>query len=363
LMLCAEDFSHHLTIDKSSPYIKEPIILTLELNQTNKDVVLLFNFTLQKSNAYTFRRLDIEESDAYHNLNIKYTYLLYPLKAGEIKISFALLKKVTTDASIAYSFSGDRDNVKTLETKDTKVRLKPLILDIKALPKGTQVVGDFALSYDVPKHQAQAYEPLPFSVTLQGRGYPPVLSSLLGVEGNFRAFSQDPQIYSKTSLKGTENTIKYTMAFSHSKDFSLNPIEIKAFNPLSKQVYTLSVPQQNFSIEPIKHKMLIDKTDNPKPLTSDFKWLEEFLFYILIFLAGYATAMIVKFKSITLPQTQDNPIDAKIEACKSSKALLQVLISLQDKNFDPLIAKIENSLYQQEKKSFKDLKKEALNSM
>lgn len=360
LVLFAEDFSYMIKIDKPKPYLKEAVILTLELNQSNKDVVLLFNFTLKKSDDYTFQRLDIRESDTYHNLKIKYTYLIYPLTLGEIKVGFDLLKKVTTDASIAYSFSGDRDNVKTLETKNTQVELKPLVLDVKALPQGTQIVGDFTLSYSIPKHQANAYEPLAFNISILGQGYPPLLSSLLHQKGNFRTFSEKPHVQSQSTLKGTKNRIKYMMAFSHKQDFSINPIEIKAFNPFSEQSYTLSIPKQNFKITQIESEALIDKIDNPKVLTIDFRWLKIFLSYMMVFLAGYITAYMLKIKRFSIPSDKENIIYSKIEACKTHKALLQLLLSLHNKNFDPLIEKIEKSLYSKEKTSLLILKKKAL---
>jgi hypothetical protein len=134
-LLTAEDFTYEFHLDKQDPYLKEPVILTLDLKQTNHDIVLLFNFDLRKSDDYFFQRLDTKETDTHHNIQIHYVYLLYPLKAGEINISFDLMKKVTTDDSVAYSFSGDRDNIKGLVTTDTKITLPPLPLSVKKLPQ------------------------------------------------------------------------------------------------------------------------------------------------------------------------------------------------------------------------------------
>jgi len=128
-LLYAEDFTYSFHVDNNQPYVKEAVILTLDLNQSNHDVVLLFNFSILKSKDYSFQRVDIKESDSYHHAKVHYVYLLYPLKSDDIKINFKLLKKVTTDESVAYSFSGDRDNVKGLVTKDTHITLPPLHLN------------------------------------------------------------------------------------------------------------------------------------------------------------------------------------------------------------------------------------------
>jgi hypothetical protein len=178
----ANDFNYKITVDKTNPYIKEAVILTVDINQTNHNIVLLFDFDLLKNNSYSFQRIDIKEIDAYHAAQIQYTYLIYPLKEGDINIDFHLTQKATTDESVAYSFSGDRDNVKGLVTVNTKIDLAPLTLKVKPLPKNTQIVGDFSLDYKIKTLHAQAFEPIPLQVTLKGIGYPPLLENLLPSE-------------------------------------------------------------------------------------------------------------------------------------------------------------------------------------
>lgn len=157
VILHAEDFSYTFKLNKHTPYVKEPVILTLDLNQTNHDVVMLFNFSIQKSEDYTFQRIDIQETDSYHNAKVRYFYLLYPLKAGDINVSFDLMQMTTTDESVAFSFSGDRDHVEGIVTTDTKVDLPPLQLKVKPLPEGTLLVGDFTLTHTIRKQKAKAH--------------------------------------------------------------------------------------------------------------------------------------------------------------------------------------------------------------
>ena len=75
-LLQAEDFSYTLHVDKPEPYVKEAVTLTLDINQTNPENVLLFNFTLLRSDAYTFQRVDIKETNTFHHAKIHYVYLL-----------------------------------------------------------------------------------------------------------------------------------------------------------------------------------------------------------------------------------------------------------------------------------------------
>lgn len=356
-MLQAEDFTYAYHVDKQSPYVKEPVVLTFDINQTNHDVVLLFNFTLNKSDDYTFQRLDIKESDSYHDLKIHYVYLIYPLRSGDLNLTFNLIKKVTTDESVAYSFSGDRDNVKGLVTVDSNVALPPVQLNVKPLPPGTTFVGDFSLTHSIKKHQAKAYEPLPMQVQIKGVGYPPLLDSLLPQEGNFTRFTEEPLITSFVSAKGTQSTVTYPMALSHSKSFTLSPIILKAFNPKTEKSYTLTVPEQHFDIQSVATERLVDTVDTPNLLKEDWSWLSTLLGYLVVFAAGYLTAVSIKWKKKSNAAMQ-HPLIQKIQACKDEKGLLQVLIAADDTRFTPSIEKLEASLYGNGKINLKKVKQE-----
>ena len=355
----AEDFTHTFHVNKTHPYVKEAVILTLDLNQTNPDKVLLFNFDLAKSDAYTFQRLDIQETDSYHQARIHYVYLVYPLKSGTVNISFKLLKKVTTDDSVAYSFSGDRDNVKGLVTVDTNVILPALQLNVQALPENTLLVGDFNLTHSIKKHQAQAHEPLPIQVNISGKGYPPLLNTLLPQEGNFTRFTEEPVVKSIVNMQGSQSTVTYTMALSHVQSFTLSPIEIKAFDPHTRKSYLLTIPQQHFVITTSKESELVDLIDSPVLLKEDWSWLKTLFGYFVVFTAGYLSALSWKWTK-KQRKKEENPLKIKIQDCSNEKALLQLLMSIEDKRFTSSIEKLEASLYGDGKMNFKKVKQDLL---
>jgi hypothetical protein len=362
LTLQAEDFTYTFNVDQATPYVKEPILLTLDLNQTNHDIVLLFNFNIHKSEDYTFQRLDIRKTESYHDAKIHYVYLIYPLKSGDINITFDLIKKVTTDESLAYSFSGDRDNVKKLVTTDTRINLPPLQLRVKPLPEGTVLVGDFALTYDIKKHQAKAFEPLPFQVNIKGKGYPPLVETLLPKEGNFTRFTEKPIVKSVATQRGTQSTVTYPMALSHSQSFTLSSILLKAFDPKTEKSYALEIPSQYFDIEQVDTQRLVDTVDAPELAKEDWSWLRTLLGYIVAFFAGHITAFSWKW-SKEKHQRATHPLIQKIRNCKDEKALLQVLIAADNRDFTSSIEKLEASLYGNGKINFNKVKQDSLENI
>jgi len=362
LCLQAMDFDYHFKVTNPHPYVEEPILLTLDIHQTNKEKVLLFKFDLQKSPQYEFHRLFAKETDSYHNANVHYEYLIYPLKAGEVSLRFTLIQKATTDENLAYSFSGDRDNVKGLTTIDSNISLKPFTLQVKALPKATQLVGDFILHYTHIKHKAEAYEPLPFTVTIQGQGYPPLLTTLFPEKTEELLFKEKPLLKYVNTAKGTQSTVIYPMAFSHKKSFTLPSVKINCFNPFKKEKYTLKIPEQSIEIMPIKSQTLLDRVDTPSPLTTDFSWFFSLLGYLTVFFAGYLSALSIKWSKRSI-QSKRDPFYEKIDACTNEKALLQLLIASKREEFEKAIDRLEKSLYHQEKSNFKKTKQEILEQL
>lgn len=366
LWLGAEDFKHHFTLSNTSPYVKEAVIMTLDLEQTNKNRVLFFHFTLKKSPHYEFHRLTAKETGENLAAKVHYEYLIYPLHSGEIKLHFDLTQKAATEENLAYSFSGDRDNVKGLTTVDTQIDLAPLTLKIKSLPKDTSLVGDFSLTHSLKRAEAKAYEPLPFQVTIKGSGYPPLLEDLLPRDVNFTLFKEKPIVNAVNSSQGTSSAVIYPMALSHSKSFDLKPIVIKAFNPKTQKSYKLRVPKQHFNISKVDVKSLVDKIDSPKPLKSDWPWftaiLMTLLSYLVVFGAGFLTAITLKWKKKSRAQTS-HPLKKKIEACKDEKTLLQLLMATDSKQFALSIEKLEKGLYGNGKINFNKVKQEVLENI
>jgi len=356
--LSAEDFTYNFSLDKRQPYQKEAVLLTLELKQTNPDIVLLFSFDLKKSTNYTFRRIDIKEEDRYHSAYVKYSYLIYPLKVGAINLDFKLQKRVTTDESIAYSYSGDRDNVKGLVTTDSDINLPPIQLNIKPLPAKTELVGDFKLTSEFKIHQAKVYQAIPFKITIKGHGYPPLLNNIIP-EGNFNLFKEQPLLKSIASNRGTENSLIYNMAVSNHQDFQLESRHIEVFNPKTKKKYTLTIPQQKFKIQKVDPKTLIDKSDNPKPYTTDFSWLNSLLSYILVFIAGYFTALSMKWR-VRIKSVDSNIFKRKVKESKTKKELLQLLLATNTQKFKKEIEELEAIIYAKSNKPFQEIKKKLL---
>ena len=359
-VLQAENFSYDFHTSTLTPYKKESILLSVDINQTNEEIVLFFNFNVKPSKDYTVEQIDSVQDHTLHHTYIHYTYLLRPLKSGTVNVGFDLLERVTDENKVAYSFSGDRDDFKKLETKDRKVAVPPIHLKVKTLPKGTQLVGDFNLSYEVKRHHTKSYAPLPLKVVLEGKGYPPVLETLFPENEHFTLFSQNPLLQKSTDKKSITYKATYALALSAEKSFILPALTLKAFDPKKERSYLLTLPEQSFQVDKEDPHILLDNSDTPAPFTVDFSWLKTLFGCLIVFLAGYMTALMLKWNKKKKHTTPNSIAREKIEACTEPKALLQMLIATNSREYVSEIEALENGLYREGTIEMKKIKKSAL---
>jgi hypothetical protein len=359
-LLHAEDFSYSIVANKQTVYLKEPILLSVDINQTNPDTVLLFHFFIKPSKAYQIRQVTAKHDDTIHHLKHHNLYEIYPLQTGDVNIQFSLIKRVTNEEKVRYFASGDRDDFKKLETKDYPIEVPPLALHVKPLPEGTKLIGDFSLDYKINTHSEKALTPISIEVTLKGKGYPPVIDRLIPPSAEYKVFSEKPHVKMIPTPEGMFSTVTYLFALSARKSYTLPNITLKAFSPSTHAPYTLEIPEQHFEILSIDKKSLVDNQDTPPPRKADWAWVENLLRYLLVFTAGYFTALSLRWKR-KKTRKQAHPLIEKIEDANTEKRLLQVLMSHEEgKQFTQVIEKLEASLYGKTKTPLKKLKKEAL---
>ena len=357
--LTAEDFTYRIAPAKTDPYLKEPVLLRVDLNQTNPAVVLLFQFQVNPSSDYAVRPLYARHNDTLHHTRLSNLYEIYPLRTGDINITFSLTKRVTNDAKVRYFSSGDRDDFKKLETEDFPIALPPLKLHVRPLPKGTELVGDFTLRYEIKRHHTQAYTPIPVTITLSGRGYPPTITRLLPQRSGYRLFAEKPRIEQFSTPQGSQIKAHYVYALTAKDSFDLPEIKIRAFNPFTARPYTLKIPRQHFEIEGVDRESLVDTADTPRPLGFDTAWLWQLLGYLTAFAAGVVSAILWQKTGDRHPyrtKTARDPLLPKIEDAKDAKTLLKLLIASNDPQYREAVNRLEAHLYRGEALKLQSLK-------
>jgi Mg2+ and Co2+ transporter CorA len=104
---------------------------------------------------------------------------------------------------------------------------------------------------------------------------------------------------------------------------------------------------------------MIDKIDTPSALKADWSWLKTLFGYIIVFFAGYLSALSGKWTK-KKKHKEYHPWVEKIQSTKTSKELLQLLMAKDSKAFTSCIEKLEASIYGNENIHLGSIKKEVL---
>ncbi len=354
---------YHLSANKTKAYVKEAVEITFKADQLDHRDVMFFFVTPKKSDDYEIKLLNKKTTElSYHNYTTTFTYILFPLKAKELRVAFDFTIKVASDEAVAQVYTGSRDNVKWIDTEDTNVTVPPLKLQIKQLPQPVDLVGDFTLKSKINTTTINQYESLHLLYTLKGKGYKDNNITLLHPQKDVTLFSEINDAYSKLTKDGYLIHREYIYALSSEKDFTIEAISLKAYSPKLQKFYTLTTPSYKINVEKIDTSTLLD--DKESPNTQPFiriDTIKELFIYLLIFGSGYLSALIQnkKQKKIKQPTKYDD-----ITQSNSPHELIVILLNRYNiKELEPFIKELEMIKYKRSSKTFKEVKKEILTTV
>ncbi len=354
--------TYSLTTNKESVVVKEAVEVTFQATQKNHSNVMFFFLEPKKSDDYKIELMNKTEEDlSYHNKRTTFTYLLFPLRSGNIKVDFDFTIKVASDEAVAQVYRGSRDNVKWIDTIDTKVKLKPIILHTEDIKNNTQLVGDFTIISKLKNDQIKAYESLHVTYYLKGTGYDKTDIDLIDKIDGISIFKDVTEHYNKATKDGYLLHKEFNYALVGDKNFSIKAKQIHCYSAKQKQYYTIQLEPYNIKVDSTSSETLIDKQEYPTD-TYDFEGIIKFFVYISIFISGFITAKIMP-RQLRLVYKKEKFDD--IKKSKTPKELLLILINNYAKhNLEKSYCDLENLLYKEShEKSFKSIKKEILESL
>jgi hypothetical protein len=356
--------TYSLTTEKKDVYLKEPLEITFQAIQKEHSNVMFFFLKPKKSDKYKIELLHKTEDElSYHNKRTTFTYLLFPLKSGTIKVDFDFTIKTASDEAVAQVYRGSRDNVKWIETTDTKVEVTPLSLKVKNIDSDTKLVGDFKLISKLKNNHINEYESANITYYLEGVGFDEVDIDPIGKIEDVTIFKDVTKHSNRATKDGYKIKREYTYAILAKSDFFIQGEEIKCYSIKKGSYYILRSQPYEIKVDKNNPTELIDSENYPSQSSYDFAKIEEFFIYIAIFLAGFISAKLFPktFKSVYKYRKYDDIIKTK-----TPKELLLLLIDRYNNNYDlkSSISDLENLLYKNSsKKSFNTIKKEILEAL
>ena len=356
--------NYSLTANKTNVHVKEAIEITLKAQQTDTTDVMFFFLEPKASHDYKIELLQkVENEISYHNKQTTFTYLLFPLVKGEIKVDFNFTIKVASDEAVAQVYRGSRDNVKWIETKNTDIILSPIILNVQRLEYGTKLIGDFELISKIDNKNINAYESSNITYTLIGNGYDKIDINPITNIGNVNIFRDITKHFSKATKDGYKIKREFNYALLSDKTFDVDSKEIKCFSPKKNIYYTLKTDSYKINVTKTDISTIIDKEDYPQQI-HDFSILINLLVYLIVFLTGFISAKLLPKDILKrFYKKDDNLID--IKKSKNPKALLLTLLkNYSNEDLEDVYKELEKLMYKKAGyKSFKSIKEALIESL
>ena len=341
LLLANDLATFKLKANKTTAFVKEAVEISFTAIQKDHSNVMFFFLEPKSSDEYEIKLLNKKTTElSYHHFMTTFTYILFPLKAKKLHVDFDFTIKEASDEAVAQVYTGSRDNVKWIETQDTKIKLEPLTIEAKALDRAVDLVGDFTLTSKINKTSINQYESVNVLYRLKGKGYKDKAFNILHDIEGVTIFSEVNDAFSKLTKNGYVIQRDYIYALSAQKSFIIPQMKLQAYSPTKRDYYTLTTPQYKIQVEKIDTTTLLDATESPNdtPIIN-YQELKQLLIYILIFISGYITAIYLPksfyFKSRT-KEFED------LHNAKTPKELLRVLTT----NYS--LTTIENEIQQLE---------------
>jgi hypothetical protein len=245
-----KNFILALSTNKKELSIGETFELTLIFKQKTDSGAVDSEFTPPELKGFWVKNEAKPQSYKEGKYNItKVVYTMAAQRAGKLKIKKAQMR-IASRANRANSWG---DWIPTIKWKT--YFSNELNLDVKPLPSGVDLVGDFSIEAKVDKKEVNANEAVNLTIEVLGIG------NLEDIK-NFKPNIDEVTVFDeKLVIKGTKLTQK--IAFIAERGFTIPAFSLKYFDPKTKEIKTISSKVIEIKVKnaKVKEELTIKRED------------------------------------------------------------------------------------------------------
>ncbi|MFA7610455.1 MAG: BatD family protein [Sulfurimonas sp.] len=329
------DFVLELKSSKDELYVGESFDLTLTFKQRSDAEAVDSEFTPPELKGFWVK----SESQPKRYQESKYTiteivYTLAPQRAGELKIPKAQMR-IASRGSRASSWG---DWIPTIKWKT--YFSNELAFNVKPLPSGVNLVGDFKISAIVDKRSIKANEAINVTISIEGDGNLEDIKS-------FKPDMEDVAVFDeKIAIEGKKLTQK--LVFVAERDFIIPSFSLKYFDLKTKEIKEIFTKEIEIDVlnEKAKEKLKVKKEPEPMQKVALTQKSEHDNFtLVLVFIVGLILgALLMLFKPLSITKKP------KSGTIKEPRVLLVKLLPFrEDKDVAKIVEALEKNIYHGEK--------------
>lgn len=227
----SKNFDFKISLNKSSLYTGEDAILNMKFKYKKDLQISDLGFNMPVFNDIWSKKIDDKNKSYEENGFIvqELNFLISPQKAGHLRIDpIKIEAKVIDENAFTYSLFSQA-------AKLEKIYSNSLNLDVKPLPKGVNLVGDFSIKTSVSKNEINAGDSLSYKVEIDGIGN---LDDMEDIKLNIKdatIFEDKAKIQTKIVKDKYTGSYKKSFSIIANKDFEIPQIQLKYFDKKTKK--------------------------------------------------------------------------------------------------------------------------------
>ncbi len=265
----------------------------------------------------------------------KITYKMAAQRVGQLKITKAQMR-IASRSHIRDTWGSWIPKIKWKTYFSNELNI-----DVKELPKGVTLVGDFSITASVDKTEINLNEAINLSVEVQGNGNLEDIKS-------FKPYIDGVNIFDeKIVIKG--DVLTQGIVFVGENDFVIKPLTLTFFNPITKNIQTISTQVINIKVKnpKVKEKLTIKKEEikqKEKVVETQKESVSEYLI-ILIFVLGMASGVLIMF----LKSYKVKPKKQTVSIKEPKKLLMKLLPFKNNEDVKNMMDVLEKNIYEDAK--------------
>ena len=338
-----KEFELVLQTDKKSVYVGESFDVTLLFKQKSNSRAVDSKFVPPELKGFWVKAESQPQryQDGRYAVT-KITYTLAAQRVGKLKISKAQMR-IAMRVNVRDNFGFFNSNIrwKTYFSNELDV-------DVKPLPSGISLVGDFSILASVDKRSVGANEAVNLNIKVLGNG------NLEDIE-SFKPFIDGVSVFDeKIEINGKELSQK--IAFVSESDFVIPSFELKYFDTKTQTVKTIRTNDIAIKVKNTKPKQELEiKRDTTNsddtlvvksaPVDSVSSGFDKTTL-IVVLIVGVLIGFLVSKIKISKGSSKK---ESKISIKDPKKFLVKLLPYRSDEEVKKILDNIEDSLYSSEK--------------
>ena len=337
------DFVLSLQSDKKEVFVGEPFDLTLLLKQKKGAQAIDHEFIPPKLKGFWIKKESqpvIYDDEKYNITKIIYT--MAPQRVGTLNITKAKIR-------IA-SRSGKRDSWGSWmpQIKWRTYFSNELNIEVKPLPQGVNLIGDFVIYANVDKNEVNPNEAVNVTIQVKGDGNLEDIASFKPYIDGVSVFDE------KILIQGS--ILSQKMAFVGDSDFNIPPFSLKYYDLKTKKIKEISTKEIKIKVKNAKpqEKLTIkrDAALAPKEVVTVVQNDSLVLWSILAFVVGLVSGVLLMlFKPWTIYKKQkgvsikdSKTLFIKLLPYKDDKQVQEILDILEKNNYSDANIKIDKKI-------------------